>query len=674
MNTRSSVPAALALLVVAAAASAQPGPFNYIRKDTREATKAATLAQYMVPLDVDDWYVIGPFDNRGRDKHDIVYAPEVAVDLSASHAARDGRAARWERIGDEGWMMHNLKRFGAEEDNNEGIAYLYRRVTAAIAGDVEFEMGSDDGLKVWVNDRLVVDADVYRGFSITDHTVRVPMQAGVNTILVKVTQGAGGWDFQMRPRVDSRVLALLDYHLNRDFPVSPEFDHYRPLSLFEPEGVALEVGGLAVMDDGRPIVSTRRGEVWIVDGAYADPPFDAKWTRFASGLHEPLGAWWEDGALLVTQRGEVTRLTDIDRDDRADRFETVCDGWGVSGNYHEFAFGPERDGQGRLWVTLNVGFCASLGKSIVPWRGWALNVGEDGAITPVCGGLRSPNGMGRNAAGDMFCCDNQGDWVGTNKLMHLEPGDWHGHPAGDRWYADAGMAAPRGEEDFKPPAVWFPYDRMGRSASDILLDDRGGAFGPFGGQLFVGDQYAASIMRVDLEQVDGVYQGACFPFLSGLDCGVNRLAWGKDGSLFVGMTNRGWWSFGTRPWGLQRVVYTGKLPFEILRMNARPDGFVVAFTKPVDVKSIQGGRTFEMVSFTHERWAKYGSPEIDNERHTISSVGWDPDGSRVRLHVEGLRPGYVHELKISGLLSVDGEELLHDVAFYTLNVIPAGDS
>ena len=89
----------------------------------------------------------------------------------------------------------------------------------------------------------------------------------------------------------------------------------------------------------------------------------------------------------------MTRLVDTDGDDRADRYETYSDGWGVSGNYHEFAFGPEADGEGRLWVTLNVGFCGSLGKSIVPWRGWALIIEDDGSVTPVCGGLRSPNGL-----------------------------------------------------------------------------------------------------------------------------------------------------------------------------------------------------------------------------------------------------------------------------------------
>ena len=388
-------------------------------------------------------------------------------------------------------------------------------------------------------------------------------------------------------------------------------------------------------------------------------------------MHEPLGAAWRDGALYVVQRGELTRLVDTDGDDQADLFETVSSQWGISGNYHEFAFGPRYDGQGRTWVTLNLGFCGSLGKSIAPWRGWAMIVNDDGSLIPVCGGLRSPCGLGANAAGDMFYTDNQGDWVGTNKLSHLEFGDWHGHPGSNGWYAEAEFDPPDGEKDFKPPAVGFPYGRMGQSASDILLDTTDGKFGPFTNQLFIGDQTNATLMRVFLERIDGVYQGACFPFRSGLDCGVTRMCFGADGSMFVGMTNRGWGSLGRRPWGVQRVVYTGVMPFEIKEMRAQHDGFVLTFTKPVDPVTAGNPANYAMESFTYQRHEEYGSPEIDRQSLSISTAEVATDGVSVRLRIDGLRTGYVHELALSDVQSADGDALLHRKAYYTLNVIPS---
>ena len=138
-----------------------------------------------------------------------------------------------------------------------------------------------------------------------------------------------------------------------------------------------------------------------------------------------------------------------------------------------------------------------------------------------------------------------------------------------------------------PPCIWFPYGRMGQSASEPRWDTTGGKFGPFAGQCFVGDQTKSIVMRVYLEKINGRYQGACFPFRSGFECGVNRLVFGPDGSLYVGMTNRGWGSLGGKPYGLQRLVYTGVLPFEIHEMKLTKDGFDLTFTKPLDAATAE---------------------------------------------------------------------------------------
>jgi hypothetical protein len=648
--------------------------FKYIKRDSRDASRDATLAQYMPAVQWGPWQLIGPFDNAKFAKHNVVYPPEREIKLDQSYPGKNGHQVSWKKLENRDWQIIDLKQFGSPELNDYAIAYLFREIIVDQSASLTVDMGSDDGLKVWLNGKVLVDADVPRGLNPQDHQITFPLRKGSNELLVKVTQGQGGWDFQIQPRIDAQIAAMLEYHLNQDFPLSPESKHYRMLTILEPRDVVLEVGGLDVMDDGRPILTTRRGDAWIVENAYDDPPFNARFKHFAFGLHEPLGALWRDNGLYVVQRGELTKLVDDDRDNRADFFETICDKWGVSGNYHEFAFGPKVDKQGRMWATLNVGFCGSLGKSTVPWRGWALIINQDGSITPVCGGLRSPDGLGANANGDMFFTDNQGDWVGTNKLSHLEFGDWHGHPAGDRWYELAKMSPPQGEASFKPPAVWLPYDKMGRSASDILLDDTGGKFGPFDGQLFVGDQYSALINRVFLEKVNGQYQGACFPFRSGFDCGVHRMAFAPDGSMFVGMTNRGWWSMGNRPWGLQRLVYTGELPFEVKEMHAKPDGFELIFTKPLDAQSAESVSSYSMASYTYHRFEKYGSPEIEAKDLTISRAEHTEDRTAVRLYIEGLRPRFVHELHLDGVRSADGEALLHPVGYYTLNAIPENEN
>jgi hypothetical protein len=158
------------------------------------------------------------------------------------------------------------------------------------------------------------------------------------------------------------------------------------------------------------------------------------------------------------------------------------------------------------------------------------------------------------------------------------------------------------------PAVWIPHGILGISTSAILVDSTRGAFGPFAGQLFVGDQGQSRIMRVALEKVNGVYQGVVFPFREGFMSGVFREVWGKDGSMYVGQTSRGWGATGRAPYGLQRLVWTGKVPFEAHHVSARPDGFEITFTQPVDRATASDPASYAVNSFIYKYHHVYGSP------------------------------------------------------------------
>jgi glucose/arabinose dehydrogenase len=131
-----------------------------------------------------------------------------------------------------------------------------------------------------------------------------------------------------------------------------EEDYYQMVTLPVPEGILLEVGGLAVMPNGKLAVSTRRGDVYIVENPYMTNGTQPYYRQFATGLHEILGLAYKDGALYMAQRGELTKLVDRNNDGKADRYETVY-AWPLSGHYHEYSFGPKlgprrldvRDGQ-----------------------------------------------------------------------------------------------------------------------------------------------------------------------------------------------------------------------------------------------------------------------------------------------------------------------------------------
>lgn len=464
-----------------------------------------------------------------------------------------------------------------------------------------------------------------------------------------------------------------------------ESDYYPLTELPIPEGVVLEAGAIELLPDGRLAVSSRRGEIWLIENPFGQPA-EMKFSRFAHGLHEVLGLAYRDGWLYVTQRTDVSRIRDTDGDGVADDFEVVNGDWEINGDYHEYAFGSDFDRDGNLWVTLCLtGSFTSQNK----YRGWCLRITPDGKAIPTCSGIRSPGGMGLNLAGDVFYTDNQGPWNGTCSLKHLRPGSFQGNPSGNDWYnlpeVQAAMGSrPKDPEsgsrfmteaaripEYEPPVILFPYKKMGQSASGITTDISSGKFGPFAGQMFVGDQTNSTVMRCVLEKVDGHYQGACIPFREGLGSGTLPLRSTARGPMFVGGTNRGWGSRGSKPFALERLDWTGKLPFEIHEMHAKPDGFEFTFTQPVDPRTASDVKSYEAMTYTYIYQSAYGSPEVDFTTPVIESVRVADDGKSVHVTVSGLQAGHIHEFVLAGIRSAEGLPLLHKEAYYTLNRIPA---
>ncbi len=495
--------------------------------------------------------------------------------------------------------------------------------------------------------------------------------------------------------------------------VQGEDDYYPIVTIPVPEDILMEVGGMATLPDGRLAVATRRGDVWMIENPSSYNNGTSSFKLFASGLHEPLGCVYKDGSLYIAQRGELTRLADESGDGRADVYETVY-AWPLSGHYHEYSYGPALAPNGDFFVTGNVAFGDEewwRGESKVPMRGWTMRISPDGKMTPWATGMRSPCGYGI-IDGELFYDDNQGDWIGSGGIWHVKQGAFTGHPAGLKWtnlnnsplslkteelYA---VADPRQKKNqygqyIKPendvneipqtlyeikqkfpntqlPAVWLPHGILGISNSEIKVDNTNGAFGPFSGQIFVGDQGQSKIMRVFMEKVNGEYQGVAFDFRNNFQSGVLRMDWAKDGSLYVGQTNRGWGSAGDKNEGLQRVIWTGKIPFEMKEVKSTPDGFEITFTKNVDMASLKNLNNYKGSSFIYKYFPVYGSPPIKKEDLKIEGIRPGADGKSVRIVISNLKRYHVHELDLSGVKDVDGNELLHSTAFYTLNNIAEG--
>jgi cytochrome c551/c552 len=342
-----------------------------------------------------------------------------------------------------------------------------------------------------------------------------------------------------------------------------------------------------------------------------------------------------------------------------------------------------------------------------------MHIFEDGHMEPYATGFRSPCGLGM-INGELFYTDNQGDWFGSGGVWQVKQGDFVGHPAGLRWtnlpnspvkltqerffsFVDEGRPKDPNGNYTKPensvtapfvtlmdvkkkipelrlPAVVLPHGIQGISNSEIVPIPEG-SFGPFAGQLLVGDQGQSKIMRVVLEKVKGEYQGVSFDFRSGFQSGVLRMAWAKDGStLFVGETNRGWGSAGEANEGLQRLVWNEKMPFEMKTIRSKPDGFEIEFTLPVNKKSAEDLASYAVESFTYKYHSVYGSPMVNIAKCPVKGVKVSEDGLKVRLIVDSLRLDYVHNITLEGVREKDNSySLIHPTGYYTLHNLPEGD-
>ena len=267
----------------------------------------------------------------------------------------------------------------------------------------------------------------------------------------------------------------------------------------------------------------------------------------------------------------------------------------------------------------------------------------------------------------------------------MREGGFLGHPASFNWYEYAPERGPAPEQpesgsrvlteieripELVPYAVIFPYIRMGRSITAFRVDRSEGAFGPFAGQLFLGDYTLSLVMRATTEVVDGVVQGACYPFREGLATGILHVGFTPGGSLLTGGTNRGWPVRGLEPFALQRIDWTGLVPFELQRVSIHSSGFDLAFTRPVDRELGSQPASYAVSTFTHSYHAGYGGPEIEPTTPEVLSVELSQDGLRAHLVLDEVRPGHVHEFDLSALRSAEGEPPLHKDAYYTVNRVP----
>jgi hypothetical protein len=539
-----------------------------------------------------------------------------------------------------------------------------------------------------LNTALLAGATVNAG-QLADDRWTLPAGRTSATLRATLPVAANAWrpapsnySYQRAPLVKAAAQAGLPagYSIENYYPPK---DNYGRDQLFE----AL---GLALARDGTVVVATRTAGIWrIVNG---------QWRLFAEGLFDSLGVVVEDRKGLVVvagQKAELTRIADTNGDGVADDYRTLFDAHSFHANYHSYMHGPVRGKDGAYYFALNLvhdgtGQAYTAGGNVMGtfggFDGWAVRVQPDGKFQLFANGLRSPASLGVSPDGRVWYADNQGDFVGTSKLFELKRDRFYGHPAG---LVDLpGMTPDSPEirwEQWIPrkesAVVLFPHNRVANSPGNPAWVT-GARFGPFAGQILIGDQTQSNLLRVITQQVGDVEQGCVIPFFEGLESGVMRPVFLPDGSLLLGQTGRGWQAKGGKIASLQHVRWDGKtIAPAIVAMSATPAGFRIDLTQPlgigVDDELLRNALALE--SWTYRDAPAYGSDELGLRDEQLASFKVSADRRSLELVLASLEQPRVHPQQTARVYHVKiSSQSLFDVpaprqldAYYTLRRFPA---
>jgi len=442
-----------------------------------------------------------------------------------------------------------------------------------------------------------------------------------------------------------------------------------------------DVGGIDFAADGTAYIASRLHGIWTYRGD--------QWHCFAEGLHDPQGIQLldpEGRSMIVAHKPELTRIEDTDGDGTADTFTCLSNSWRYAGNYCEYVHGPVIDSLGNAYVSLNLSHIGSklalqlpslksglyMG-STLGYDGWAARISPDGTFTPYASGLRSAAGIGISPTDEILITDNQGEWLPTSCLYHIEKGKFYSHPSSlldkEEYRTGEKKDLIYNPEHLKTirtlPAIWMPHGELMTSPSNPVFDLSEGKFGPFKGQIFMGCQTLSSVVRATLQKVDGAYQGAVFGFIDHLQSGCIRLDFAPDGALWIGQTGRGWKSRGSKEYGLQKIQWDSKsAPFEIKDIKLTQTGFKVEFTEPADLDNFSAD-DISISHWTYNYWEKYGSPKVDEQ--TLEAIVTKKAKDGLSIHFDtSLIKERVYAITLS-VKSSKGKSPSTNKGYYTLN-------
>ena len=429
--------------------------------------------------------------------------------------------------------------------------------------------------------------------------------------------------------------------------------------------------------DGRMVVSTHGGDIWIASGV-DDKLLKLQWKRFAGGLYEPFGLKVVDGKIYVTCKDRLTRLHDLNNDGEADFYESFSADTDVSTFFHAFNFDLQTDTKGNFY------YAKSGQYTDFALPGAVIKVSPDGKQREVyCTGFRTPNGMGILPDDRLTASDNQGNWMPASKVSLLKSGGFYGyvqtHARGSAWSPDGGridhtkVVPPK---TFDQPLIWMPQNFDNSSGGQLWVDDP--RWGPLSNRLLHTSFGKGWLSYMMIQDFDNVSQAAIIKLPFDFCTGIMRARVNpKDGQVYA--TGLDGWNGNGRPGlldrGIQRLRYTGKPIYVVTDCQVEHDGLRLSFNFPLDSATAQDVNSYVGQCWNYHWRAAYGSetfsPKTDKpgkDDLEITAATLSTDGKSIKLAIADLRP--VNQVHLILTLKARDGQPFHEEMYWTINKVP----
>lgn len=423
-----------------------------------------------------------------------------------------------------------------------------------------------------------------------------------------------------------------------------------------PFGALFFCTGLDFLPDGRIAVCTCHGDVWLVK--VDEKAGTCSWQRFATGLYQPLGLKVVDGKVVVLERGQLTRLHDLNNDGEADFYECINDDWHTGSGEHSYDTCLETDPEGNFYFF-------KTGDTDTPTGGCLMRVTKDGSKAEIFAtGFRHPIGLGMSPTGILTGADQEGNWMPATRIDEYKRGGFYGDMRAHHRDVPPKI--------YDQPLCWLPREVDNSAGGQVWIPEK--TFGPLAGlplHLSYGRCKAFVLLRQ--ETLNGTIQGGAIDLGLKFLSGVCRARFQPNHQELYVCGLNGWQTAAQADGCLQRVRYTGK-PLDLpVKLAVEGNTVRLTFSNPLDPKTASNPENYRAAWWNYrwtgdygsKRWKVSDSKVEGQDEFAPRSVKLLSDRHSVELSFEKLQP--VMQMQVGFNLTTAEERKVAGSVFLTIN-------